>query len=592
MLNKTFAYRLELMMFAVIAIIMILIGRMAYLQIYKGDYYDRQAEGNRTRYTNILAPRGIIYDCNGEELVNNKPGFMISLTRIGEDYKPEVIERLANILKMPEAEIRKIIEKNKGSYEPVRLMNNAPLEIVTKVEENLRELPGVMLEVQPVRNYVNNNLAVHALGYVGEISEYEIENGLYKGLKAGGIIGKFGLERFYDSFLRGIDGSYREEVDVSGRVVKIMDKVSPKPGHGLILTIDAKMQRVAEEAADKELKILKASACAIIAMDPRTGEIKALVSRPDFNPNWFVNGISEKNWQAINNNTFDPMTDKAIAGQYPPGSTFKLVTGSAALEEKKVTPDELIFDSGRHWLIDMRNANQEALGWIDFKKALSASDNVYFYEMGNRLGIDLLDKYAAGFGFGTKTGIDLNGEADGLIANPKYKTKVFNEDWFLGDTFNAAIGQGFNLATPVQLATMLGAVATNGERFKPHLVKNILNDDGSIFKTFAPEMIGKLPVSKENLFLIQDALKAVTKEGGTAADLGQLPVAVAGKTGTAENPHGKDHGWFIAYAPADKPTLVVVCIVEQGGYGSISAVPIVKSILEYAFGSNTIKQGA
>lgn len=592
MLNKTFAYRLELMMFAVIAIIMILIGRMAYLQIYKGDYYDRQSEGNRTRYTNILAPRGIIYDSNGEELVNNKPGFMISLTRIGEDYKPEVIERLANILKMPEAEIRKIIDKNKGSYEPVRLMSNAPLEIVTKVEENLRELPGVMLEVQPVRNYVNNNLAVHTLGYVGEISEYEIENGLYKGLKAGGIIGKFGLERFYDSFLRGTDGSYREEVDVSGRVVKIMDKVSPKPGHGLILTIDARMQRVAEEAADKEMKNLKASACAIVAMDPRTGEIKALVSRPDFNPNWFVNGISEKNWQAINNNTFDPMTDKAIAGQYPPGSTFKLVTGSAALEEKKVTPDELIFDSGRHWLIDMRNANQEALGWIDFKKALSASDNVYFYEMGNRLGIDLLDKYAAGFGFGAKTGIDLDGEAEGLIANPKYKMKVFDEDWFLGDTFNAAIGQGFNLATPMQLATMLSAVATNGERFKPHLVKNILNDDGSIFKTFAPEMIGKLPVAQENLLLIQDALKAVTKEGGTAADLVKLPVAVAGKTGTAENPHGKDHGWFIAYAPAEKPTLVVVCIVEQGGYGSISAVPIVKSVLEYAFGRNILKQGA
>ncbi|MFA6661899.1 MAG: penicillin-binding protein 2 [Bacilli bacterium] len=591
MLNKTFAYRLELMMFAVIAVIMILIGRMAYLQIYKGEYYDRQAEGNRTRYTTILAPRGIIYDCNGEELVNNKPGFMISLTRIGETYKPEVIERLAKLLNMPETAILKIIEKNKGSYEPVRLVSNASPEIVTKIEENLRDLPGVMVEVQPVRNYVNARLAVHALGYVGEISQYEIDNGLYKGLKAGSIIGKFGLERFYDNLLRGIDGSYREEVDVSGRVVKIMDKVPPKAGHGLVLTIDARMQRVAEMAADKELKKLGARGCAIIAMDPRTGEIKALVSRPNFDPNWFVNGISEKNWQAINNDSFDPMTDKVIAGQYPPGSTFKIVTGSAALEEKKVTPDELIFDSGRHKLIDMRNANGEALGWIDFKKALSASDNVYFYEMGNRLGIDLIDKYAAKFGFGAKTGIDLDGEAEGLIANPKYKMKIFDEDWFLGDTFNAAIGQGFNLATPIQVADMLSAVANDGKRFRPFLVKKILNDDGSIFKNFKPKLLGNLPVSQENLMLIQDGLKAVTQEGGTAADLGALPVTVAGKTGTAENPHGRDHGWFIAYAPADKPTLVVVCIVEQGGYGSVASVPIVKSILEYAFGQNKQTQG-
>ena len=591
MLNKTFAYRLELMMFAVIAVIMILIGRMAYLQIYKGEYYDRQAEGNRTRYTTILAPRGIIYDCNGEELVNNKPGFMISLTRIGETYKPEVIERLAKLLNMPETAILKIIEKNKGSYEPVRLVSNASPEIVTKIEENLRDLPGVMVEVQPVRNYVNARLAVHALGYVGEISQYEIDNGLYKGLKAGSIIGKFGLERFYDNLLRGIDGSYREEVDVSGRVVKIMDKVPPKAGHGLVLTIDARMQRVAEMAADKELKKLGARGCAIIAMDPRTGEIKALVSRPNFDPNWFVNGISEKNWQAINNDSFDPMTDKVIAGQYPPGSTFKIVTGSAALEEKKVTPDELIFDSGRHKLIDMRNANGEALGWIDFKKALSASDNVYFYEMGNLLGIDLIDKYAAKFGFGAKTGIDLDGEAEGLIANPKYKMKIFDEDWFLGDTFNAAIGQGFNLATPIQVADMLSAVANDGKRFRPFLVKKILNDDGSIFKNFKPKLLGNLPVSQENLMLIQDGLKAVTQEGGTAADLGALPVTVAGKTGTAENPHGRDHGWFIAYAPADKPTLVVVCIVEQGGYGSVASVPIVKSILEYAFGQNKQTQG-
>lgn len=583
MINKNFAYRLEFMMFIAIAIIFILIGRMGYLQIYQGRYYSHRAEGNRTRQTRIIAPRGIIYDCNGEELVNNKPGFIVSLVRSNVGYKSEVLDKLSALIKVPRPKIDEIIERSGGGSEPIRILRDASPEIVTKVEENIRYLPGVMLEVQPVRNYLNNELAVHSLGYVGEVSEYEITQGTYKELKAGDIVGKFGLENFYDSYLRGTDGSFREEVDVNGRVIQIMDKVEPKPGQGLVLTIDAKLQRIAEMAADKQLRALGARACAVVVMDPYTGEVKAMVSRPGFNPNWFVNGISSKNWNNINNDPFYPMTDKAIAGEYPPGSTFKIVTGSAALQEKKVTPEELIFDSGRHWLVDMRNAGGEALGYINFKTALSASDNVYFYEMGNRLGIDLLDKYAEEFGFGKRTGIDLHGEAKGLIASPGYKKKVFEEDWFLGDTFNAAIGQGFTLATPIQIAEMLSAVATDGKRFRPHLVSKILNDDGSVAKIFEPELQGNLPVNQGNLDLVQDGLKAVTKEGGTAAALESLPVSVAGKTGTAENPHGKDHGWFIAYAPAEKPKYVVVCIVEQGSYGAVSAAPIVQNVLEYIF---------
>ena len=583
MLNKKFAYRLEFMMVAGILIILILIGRMFYLQILRGSYYRRQAEGNRTRYTRILAPRGIIYDCNGEELANNKPGVMVSLVRRTDAYPEETLERLSQLLHIPLDEIKETIRLSGGSSEPIRLVRNASPEVVDKVEENLRYLPGVMLEVQPVRNYPNKGLAVHALGYVGEISDSEISQGAYSELKAGDIIGKFGLENYYDSYLRGEDGSYREEVDVAGRVVQIMDKVDPKPGQGLVLTIDAKLQRIAEEAVDRQLKAIGARGCAVVALDPNNGEVKALVSRPGFDPNWFVNGISEKNWKYLTTDPFHPMTDKVIAGEYPPGSTFKIVTGSAALEEKKVTPDELIYDSGRHWLIDMRNAGGEALGYINFKRALAASDNVYFYEMGNRVGIDLLDKYAREFGFGETTGIDLHGEAQGLIATPAYKKKVFEDDWYLGDTFNTAIGQGFTLATPIQVAEMLSAVATDGKRYKPHLVSKILNDDGSVAKTFEPEEEGKLPISESTLKLIQEGLEAVTEEGGTAAFLKNLPVPVAGKTGTAENPHGLEHGWFIAYAPAKKPQLVVVCIVEQGSYGTISAAPIVKSILEYVF---------
>jgi len=589
-LNKKYAYRLEFMLVASALIIFFLIGRMFYLQIIRGSYYSRQAEGNRTRYTRIAAPRGIIYDCNGEELANNKPGFNVSLARRNDGYRDETLERLAALTKVPVDKIRETIKLHGGSAEPIRIVRNAPPAMVAQVEENLRYLPDVMIEVQPVRNYPNKELAVHALGYVGEVSEYEISQGVYTDLKAGDIIGKFGLESYYDAYLRGTDGSYREEVDVNGRVIQIMDKVDPKPGQGLILTIDAKLQRITEQAVDRQLKSIGARGCAVVVLDPNNGEVKALVSRPGFDPNWFVNGISEKNWHYLTTDSFHPMTDKAITGEYPPGSTFKIVTGSAALEEKKVTPDELIYDSGRHWLVDMRNAGGEALGWINFKRALSASDNVYFYEMGNRLGIKALDKYAADFGLGKKTGIDLHGEAAGLIATPEYKKKVFGEEWYLGDTFNTAIGQGFTLATPLQIAEMMSAVATDGKRYKPHLVSKIINDDGSVAKRFDPQEEGSLPVSEQTLKLVQEGLQAVTEEGGTASSLKNLPVEVAGKTGTAENPHGPEHGWFVAYAPARRPSLVVVCIVEQGSYGSVSAVPIVKSILEYAFTTPGVKK--
>ena len=590
MLNKKYAYRLELLMIASVLIFAVLIGRMAYLQLYKGDYYYRLSEGNRIRAVKILAPRGIIYDCNGEELVKNEPGFVVSLLRTNKKPDMAVINKLAGIIEVPPEQILEKIKQNEDSYEPIRIKSNLSATMVTKIEERSEELPGILLELQSIRKYVNNELAVHVLGYVGEVSEYEISKDQNTDLKVGSIVGKFGLERFYDNYLRGTDGSYREEVDVAGRVVQTLDELPPKPGQGLVLTVDGKLQREAEKIVDEHLKYLRSSgfapnanAAAIIAIDPRNGAIKALVSRPGFNPNLFVNGISSKDWQAINDNPFDPMSNKVISGEYPPGSTFKIVTGSAALETGKVTPQEMIFDSGKHWLIPMGNAEGEALGWLNFHKALAASDNVYFYEMGNRVGIDALKKYAALFGFGKTTGIDLFGETEGIIASPEYKMKVFDEDWYLGDTFNAAIGQGFNLATPIQLAVMLSAVANNGDIYRPHLVDKIVNDDGSVIKEIKPEKIGRLPVSAETLELLQSALKAVAQEGGTAAQMANLSVPVAGKTGTAENPHGKDHGLFVGYAPADNPNLVVVAVIDQGGFGSVSAAPIVQRIFEYIF---------
>lgn len=311
-----------------------------------------------------------------------------------------------------------------------------------------------------------------------------------------------------------------------------------------------------------------------------------MVSRPAFDPNLFAHGISTKDWNMINSNPNHPMDNKAITGEYPPGSTFKTVTGTAALSEGRVTPDEIIFDSGHHWIIPKGNSEGEALGPINFEQAMAHSDNVYFYEMGNRLGIDALERYARMFGLGEKTGINLPYEAEGLVANRAYKEKVYHEDWYLSETFDAAIGQGFNLVTPLQAAMVMGEIAADGKRYQPHLVKRIVAPDGSTVKEFQPVLLSDLVaqgVKPEILKLVQQGLHEVTTYGTGAFAFKDFPVPVAGKTGTAENPHGKDHGWFVAYGPFDNPNIVVAVIVEQGGFGAQSAVPIGKRILDAAF---------
>ena len=309
-----------------------------------------------------------------------------------------------------------------------------------------------------------------------------------------------------------------------------------------------------------------------------------MVSSPEFNPNWFSQGITTAQWNQLNNDKNHPFDNKVISGEYPPGSPFKIVTGVAALDLKKVTPEEQIFDSGRHWLIDKRNAEGEALGWLDFNTALAKSDNVYFYEMGNRVGIENIDKYAKYFGLGEKTGIKLYGEAAGNLASPEYKRKVFDQDWYLGETFDAAIGQSFTLVTPIQMAVLLSQVANGGIRYQPYVVSRVDNKDGTPAEIFGPKKLGVLPVPKNVMDLVRNGLRDVTAEGGTAGDIFKgFPISVAGKTGTAENAHGQDHGWFVAYAPYDKPRIVVVALVEQGSFGAGSAGPIVRDILAAFF---------
>lgn len=582
--------RLHTLLVVCLVLFAVLLGRMVYLQLWRGDYYAKQSDGNRLRQSRILAPRGIIYDSEGKELVNNLPGYAVVLQK-QSSYKPETLQRLSNLLQMPVEEINAKIKASENFYEPIMLKNNLDQQVVTKIEEQRRYMPEVMLSVQPIRNYPYHELAVHALGYVGEVSAYEIEQGLFKNITQGSLVGKGGLEKTYDKYLRGEDGAFMEEVDVAGNVVKHYDSVQPIPGKNLKLTIDYELQKELEAFTDKHLAFLRSSgiapgarAAAVVAIDPRNGAVRAMVSRPGYDPNWFVHGISSKNWNSINNDPNYPMNNKVITGEYPPGSTFKIVTGSAAFELKKVGLNEPIFDGGFHPMVPtMGNAGGEVLGWLTFIKALAMSDNVYFYELGYRVGIDNIEKYAHIFGFGERTGIDLEGESKGLVASKKVKREIWDEDWRLGDTFNAAIGQGFNLTTPIQLSVMLSIVANGGTKYQPYLVDSIINSDGSLFEKPKRAEGKHIDVSQQTIDYIRMGMSATTQEGGTASYFAGLPKPIAGKTGTAENSHGRDHGLFVAYGPVDDPELVVVCIVEQGGFGSVAAGPIVYKAFEEFF---------
>ena len=595
--------RLHTLLVVCLVLFAVLLGRMVYLQLWRGDYYAKQSDGNRLRQSRILAPRGIIYDSEGKELVNNLPGYAVVLQK-QSSYKPETLQRLSNLLQMPVEEINAKIKASENFYEPIMLKNNLDQQMVTKIEEQRRYMPEVMLSVQPIRNYPYHELAVHALGYVGEVSSYEIEQGLFKNITQGSLVGKAGLEKTYDKYLRGEDGAFMEEVDVAGNVVKHYDSVQPIPGKNLKLTIDYELQKELEAFTDKHLAFLRSSgiapgarAAAVVAIDPRNGAVRAMVSRPGYDPNWFVHGISSKNWNSINNDPNYPMNNKVITGEYPPGSTFKIVTGSAAFELKKVGLNEPIFDGGFHPMVPtMGNAGGEVLGWLTFIKALAMSDNVYFYELGYRVGIDNIEKYAHIFGFGERTGIDLEGESKGLVASKKVKREIWDEDWRLGDTFNAAIGQGFNLTTPIQLSVMLSIVANGGTKYQPYLVDSIINSDGSLFEKPKRAEGKHIDVSQQTIDYIRMGMSATTQEGGTASYFAGLPKPIAGKTGTAQIASGgvyRQAGHqvaFCGYFPADEPKYSCIVVIRQprNGYpsGGTMSGGVVKAIAEKVYASH------
>jgi penicillin-binding protein 2 len=576
-------------LYAAVILLSVLSLRLFYMQVVEGSYYKSQADGNRIREVPVQAARGVMYDRNGHILAGSRSAYSVVLPVDRKETAPpdDEIQRLSDIIHIPVADIKKKIDDNKRVFGGIAISSDVGIEAATSIEERKDDFPDFKIEVHPIRVYPLGESGAQVFGYVGEAGPDDKDaNG--DPYELGTIIGRAGLESEYNTYLEGRNGTQIVEVDATGKPVTTSAGTPVSPGHNIRLTIDSRVQKAAEDAIQEQMKILyetgmSPTGASAVAVDPQSGAVLAMVSWPSYNPNDFSLGITSSEWNAIINNPNHPMQNRTISSMYAPGSTFKIITGAAALEAHVVTPEEQIYDSGRHWLIDKRNAQGEAFGWINFYDAIAKSDNVYFYEMGRRLGIDRLSAMAKAFGLGQKTGIDLSGEVEGNVASEEYKKKVFGEDWYLGETFDAAIGQSFTLATPLQMAMVYSAIANGGYRYQPYLVSRVDKLDGTPLKIYSPQEVGTLPVSKSTLTVIQDALRGVMGVNGTGGFLfNNYPVTIAGKSGTAET-NGVDNGWFVAYAPFDKPEIVVCVMFEHSGFGSESAAPVVKKMMDAYF---------
>jgi penicillin-binding protein 2 len=580
-------------------------GRLAYLQVVRADYFAEISQQNRLRILTMAAPRGYVYDRYGQLLAANRPCFAVSLMPLEKQNMDKTIPELARILGLTEDDIRaKIAKQEDRPFEPVRIATDISPEIHTRIVEDRDNLPGVVIETLPIREYVNGSLAAHLLGYVSEINPTELGEEAWMGYSAGDVIGKEGLERRYDRELRGVDGGQQVEVDSTGHPVKVLGEIPPVSGNGLVLTIDAELQRVAEEFYDQwTAKIRRgegfaevypeADSGAVVVMKVDTGEILAMFSRPAFDPSVFAAGIDTKTWEALNTDPLHPLFNRVLLGRYTPGSTFKMITATAALETKKTTPSYRVYDSGvyPYGNVVFHCWRPKGHGSVDLVNALKYSCNSYFYDMGVKLGPgpETIVDWAERYGLGVVTGIDLGvpgefSEIRGIIAG-----RGSDGVWQGGQTLQAAIGQG-HAVSPIQMAVYAMALANGGTRYVPRVVKEILSPDGETIWTAQPEVAGTVGASAETLALIRQGLVASATELGGSAGPGTsawlfsgFPVTVAGKTGTATAPPGDDHAWYLAFAPAEKPEIAVVVLVERGGHGSTAAAPVAKAIFEQYF---------
>jgi penicillin-binding protein 2 len=559
----------------------VLVLRLWYLQVAMGEELLAQSENNRKRFIRLFAPRGMIVDRAGRTLAMNRPEFVVSVipAEVGSD--DSVLRRLSQILEMPLEDVLQVVGDAKQRAQrlyPVPLATGISLEVVTRIAENQLWLPGVSVDPQPVRWYPEGKLASHLLGMLGEVNAKELQTLRDAGVAPGEFVGKMGVERAQEVWLHGKAGGKWVEVDARGRQRREIAEVPAQQGATVVLTIDKQLHRAAEEAFGKRVG-------AVVAVDPRTGEVLLLESFPRFDPNAFARGVKPSVWRQIENNPLYPLQNRAISSRYPPGSTYKIVTAAAGLHAGAISPYTTFYCPGALQLGRWRFRCHRRHNATSFVKAIAASCDVYFYQTGLRTGISKLAEMSHAFGLGELTGIDIAGENKGNIPTPEWKRKRYKEGWYDGDTVNASIGQGFVQTTPLQMALVAAAVANRGTVMKPFVVKRIVQPDGRVIDT-PPTVLKRIPLTPEQWRWIEEGMRAAVAGPGGTGQAANLPgIPVAGKTGTAEDPPRREpHAWFICYAPIDDPRIALAVVVEQGGSGGAVAAPIARRILEAFFG--------
>lgn len=588
--------RFYLLSLVAAAFFMILLGRLWYLQVIHNDEYVALSDRNRTRVIPLEPPRGPVFDRNGAPLVENRPSFSVALIRQEINDPDPLLLRLNALLGLPYRDLQRKYNslKRYPSYLPAPLVNDISRNTMEILQENNRQLPGVLINVVPVRTYTQGTSGAHLFGYTGEISEKDLLNPKYDGYRPGDMVGKTGIEKNLENTLRGASGERRVEVDAYGRELRQLQGVAPIPGKKVYLSIDSQLQNVAEEAFGEE-------SGAAVAMDVETGEILAMTSLPTFDPALFSGGISQKEWNTLRNDPLNPMQNRAISGQYPPGSTFKMVTAIAALRNKVATPATTVNCTGRITIGKNKQVircwKRQGHGSVDLHRAIKESCDVWFYEVGLKLGIDKLAATALEMGLGQDYDFPLGSVKKGLIPTKEWKRNYFKQSWFNGETAIAAIGQGYVLTTPLQLAIMTAAVANGGKVLRPQVVKRIEDLDGQIIFNAKPETVSTLDLPPSIFNAVRQGMEAVVnEEHGTGAACRIPGLRVAGKTGTSQviqsrtavasgDPKNlRDHALFVAYAPADKPKIAVAVIVEHGGHGGSAAAPVARAIFAQYFG--------
>lgn len=573
----------------VVLILIILLIRLWDLQIMRGSEMKRLSEQNRIRINKIVAPRGVIYDRKGRIIADTRPSFNIYISH--EDMKnfDQTIDGLTALIKISKEEIMEKLEAAKGQPAsfPVKIKSDVSLDDVAKIEANRVYLPGVNIQVEPKRFYHYGKMFAHLVGYVSEISDEELKKKEYQNYSPGDFIGRYGLERSYETYLRGVDGEKRVEVDSRGREMRILEQKNPIPGNSIYLNVDLDIQGTVDKAFEN-----KRGGC--IAVDPKTGGVIALVSSPTFDPNKFVSGITKEEWQIIALDKRHPLQNRVIQGRYPPGSTFKIVSAIKGLELGII--DERTSFSCRGGFSYggrvFRCWKKGGHGNINVHRAIVESCDIFFYNLGLRLGVDRIHEISDLIGLGRVTGIDLPGEKDGLIPSTQWKKKVYGKPWFEGETVSVSIGQGAVWLTPIQLVQLASFVANEGINYKPMIVNRIVSQEGKVIKTFEPVMNTDARLKKETIRIVKDGMKGVVNEGGGTAYGSRLEhISMSGKTGTAQSVGEKgknlgDHAWFIAYAPSDNPAIAISVLVEYGGHGSSVAAPVAKTITEAMFKEN------